>query len=333
MVKQYGKAVFPEELIWIAMNALWDKNRLMKSFIRTDDMHDKTGFIDEAKYWMLKKAALKQSLLSELQFFNEPVSYNALKEANTKYVHNFKSIASNFSFEETRTSPNEAAVETIHNDFKEVESSLDNKWDLLSEHFQNLTLILLMKEAENQMIKQNACSYRRKPGHFANQCEEGLAKDLHEPCAAGCVVWKICIIRSSWWDRKRPSLQKKEMLPKQKEADTIIDEKMLTTPDTVVEEIERFLMMKLDADGNIVSKKTNDRLDHNYAALLHAQKRSRIGILRKIAGHIAWKAGHLFKHLNTFFQSINYVSSLYQHPLAKRFGKYLPVLLGMAKKN
>lgn len=49
---------------------------------------------------------------------------------------------SNFSFEESRLASSKAAVKTMKDDVKEIETRLESKLDMLTAQFENLTLTL-----------------------------------------------------------------------------------------------------------------------------------------------------------------------------------------------
>lgn len=145
MINQYSKAVDPDELIRITMEAHIDGGELIISLLRLDKMYTKAGFNDRAKYGMLGKAAMEHNRLLEFLLLRGPATHDALKETFSEHVWNSKSFVSNFYFEDTGPAMCKAPAEVVHIDIRSHgshEKGLDNRLIQFVQQFENFSMTI-----------------------------------------------------------------------------------------------------------------------------------------------------------------------------------------------
>lgn len=101
-MQQYAEEVNSDELILVSVDACLDKDNFLKFFYRMEQIHDKAGSNDEAKYRMFGKKAVEHARLPEPQLFRGPVFNSALVETINKYSWKCDSLLSSFAFDNAR---------------------------------------------------------------------------------------------------------------------------------------------------------------------------------------------------------------------------------------
>lgn len=252
LVDRYAKPTDPEELTRTAMNTHLDRYHFIRSLITIDEMYIGAELYDRASYGELPKVLIEHSTLSKLLLLKRPVDYQFLKEAIAEHVHNCESFVSNFSFNELHPVSSEAAVETMKDDVKEIETRLDFRLEMLTAQFDNLTLTL-KKTAESEK-PSIMCLYCQKKRHYSNQCRQSPM--IHTRCGRRdeiCHTTETCFQKQMNIPKNRTEVQNKTVGNNfSKEPENRNQPAELVA---VVEEAEPFLSTKSDDEGTVVSKR------------------------------------------------------------------------------
>lgn len=178
LVNQYARAVDPDKLMRMEMQARLDGGDLIVSILYLDEVHTNAGFKYREKHGMQRKAAMEHNRLSEFLLFKGPITHEALKEAIYGYVRNCEFFVSKFSSEGSRPATSIAAAEVMCNDVCSIEQKSDVCLDQLVHQFENRTMKIENKGLASQDVWKTLCTYCRKPGHTATNCRSLKSKNM-----------------------------------------------------------------------------------------------------------------------------------------------------------
>lgn len=186
LVKEYAKEVELDELIRIAIEGHLDFDNLLESFVQLCDMSAKDGIIDQAKYGMLRKAAMVNNRIANHVLIKGPTNLQGMNNAIVQFVKNsetfqpkprcsmeqgFKTMDLEICTERP-ANIGSAAIETVRDDMKGPETRFDNRMDLITSQLESLTLTIKKTQRDKLRKNEPVCSHCQKPGYFANRCPD-----------------------------------------------------------------------------------------------------------------------------------------------------------------
>ena len=163
-IERFGKVEAPEEKIQMAVSASLDPADLISSLKGMDNLFQKAGFDDNAKFGLLRKAVMEQAELSQYIMFNNPVDYKSLKKA----IHSFVSAKEAFSFHSSTAS---FVPRKIIQRPDVGQRKIEDKVDALASQLSQLSLIIKKSQTSEKVDSDSKpCSYCCEPGHYATNC-------------------------------------------------------------------------------------------------------------------------------------------------------------------
>ena len=191
---QYETKEDPAEVIRQAMDASLSAEDLAKTVNMADELYNKAGFNDEAKFGMLRSAVMRIPDLAAFAVYRSAKDYEELKTVIRDFESGLRAFrsanrkgkiaeASSVALPAIGARSTEKHPKLLVRPDARV-SNMESKIDSITDQLANLSL--LMKKSTSTTRFQDAsrgdrsdrvCSYCKKTGHGAAQCAENPNRD------------------------------------------------------------------------------------------------------------------------------------------------------------
>ena len=190
----------PQDIILRATSATLDKQDLLVSLRNLDRLYECAGFNDAAKFGVLPNAVVCHPELAQFAAYRSALTYAAMTLPYKDYATSKVTFGQTLQNYFPEFAPHQEYLSSTN-------QSMESKVDELADQLKDLTLIIKgMRKAEKTVeFKQDdrVCSYCRKPGHTANQCESNPHRNTR---CSNCN--KFGHSAATCWSAKRENGQK-----------------------------------------------------------------------------------------------------------------------------